>query len=148
MKHHDSDGDVNIIFGRCVFRKCRMKWFLILKVGDPFRWWLHVYSVFEFSHKTILLYFGSSWARLEKRMIQSAKNFEEHRFHVFQIFQKIKQVSRMFIFQVPESVCLGLANILGCQKNHGFLYRFEFVLLIWADPWYKWSVYMLESIWH
>ena len=70
-----------------IFRKCHIKLFLIVQVGDPFRLWLHFYSVFEFPPKSVFHYFGLSRARLEKCIFQSAENFKEHRFHFFDILR-------------------------------------------------------------
>ena len=64
-----------------IFRKCHIKLFFIIKVGDSFWLWLHFYSAFEFPPKSVFYYFGLPWARLEKCIVQSAENFKEQRFH-------------------------------------------------------------------
>ena len=95
------------------FRKCHIKLFLIVKIGDPFWFWLHFYSVFEFSPESVVHYFGLSWARLEKCIVQSAENFKEHRFHLFDIlFNLWNLISRFFIFRVPKYVFWGLWTFL------------------------------------
>ena len=99
-----------------IFRKCHIKLFLIVKVGDPFSLWLHVYSVFEISSKSVFHYFGLSWARLEKCIVQSAENFKEHRFHFLTFFEFWNLISRIFIFQGPENRFWGLGTFLGCPK--------------------------------
>ena len=95
-----------------IFRKCHIKMFLIVKVGDPFRLWLHFYSVFECSPKSVFHYFGLSWARLEKCIVQSAENFKEHRFHFFTFFEFWNLISRIFIFQGPENPFWGPGTFL------------------------------------
>ena len=134
-----------------IFRKCHIKLFLIVKVGDPFWLWLHLYSVFEISPKSVFHYFGLSWARLEKCIFQSAENFKEHRFHFFDILQILEP--NFQIFHIPGSkICvLGLVDVFGRfwgYKNHRCIHHFRNVPWIWADPWYKLIVYMLSSIWH
>ena len=99
-----------------IFRKCRIKLFLIVQVGDLFRLWLHFYSVFEFPPKSVFHYFGLSWARLEKCIVQSAENFKEHRFHFLTFFEFWNLISRIFILQGPENRFWGLGTFLGCPK--------------------------------
>ena len=83
-----------------ISRKCHIKLFLIVKVGDPFRLWLHFCRVFEFSPKSVFHYFGLSWTRLEKCIVQSAENFKEHRFHFFDILRILEPDFQ--IFQIPD----------------------------------------------
>ena len=99
-----------------IFRKCHIKLFLIIQVGHPFRLWLHFYSVFGFSPKSVFHYFGLSWARLEKCIVQSAENFKEHRFIFLTFFEFWNLISRIFIFQGPENRFWGLGTFLGCPK--------------------------------
>ncbi len=72
-----------------IFRKCHIKLFLIIQVGDPCWLWLRFYSVFEFSPKSVLLYFGTTWARLEKCMIHYAHFFWEHLLYISQKKSKL-----------------------------------------------------------
>ena len=44
-------------------------------------------------------------------------------------------------------MCFGARGRFGGPKSYRFSRHFEFFLLVWADPLYKWSVYMLSSIW-
>ena len=90
-----------------IFRRCHIKLVLIIQVGHPFRLWLHFYSVFEFSPKSAFHYFGLSWTRLEKCIVQSAENFKEHRFHFLTFFEFWNIISKFFIFQVPKYVFWG-----------------------------------------
>ena len=99
-----------------IFRKCYIKLFLIVKVGDPFRLWLHFYSVFEFSPKSVFHYFGLSWARLEKCIVQSAENFKEHRFHFFDILRIVEPDFQNIHIPGPRKSVLGPGDVLGCPK--------------------------------
>ena len=131
-----------------IFRKCHIKLFLIVQVGDPFRLWLHFYSVFEFPPKSVFHYFGLSWARLEKCIVQSAENFKEHRFHFFDILRILEPDFQNIHIPGPRKSVLGPGDVFGVSKNHRCIYNFEKFLWSWADPWYKLIVYMLSSIWH
>ena len=134
-----------------IFRKCHIKLFSIVQVGDPFRLLLHIYSVFEIPPKSVFQYFGLSWARLEKCILQSAETFKEHRFRFFDILQILELHFQNIHIPGPRKSVLGLGNVFGAfwgSENHRFIYHFGNVLSIWADPWYKLIVYMLSSIWH
>ena len=115
MNKLDSDKDVNIMFRRFVFQPCPIYWFLIKKHRAQFILWLHVYSVSDFYHKSFLLHFGTSWARLEKRMIQSAQNCREDRFHLFHISQSLVHGFHIFHVPGPKSVFWGLWTFWGVQ---------------------------------
>ena len=103
-----------------IFRKCHIKLLSIVKVGDPFRLWLHFYSVFEFSPKSVFHYFGLPWARLEKCLVQSAENFKEHRFHVFDILRILEPDFQNIHIPGPRKSVLGpgdvFGSVLGCPK--------------------------------
>ena len=102
-----------------IFRKCNMKLFLIVQVGDPFRLWLHFYSVFEFPPESVFHYFGLSWARLEKCIVQSAENFKEHRFHFFDILRILEPVFQNIHIPGPRKSVLGSGDVFGtfsCPK--------------------------------
>ena len=123
-----------------IFRKCNIKLFLIVKVGDPFWLWLHFYSVFEFPPKPVFHYFGLSRARLEKCIFQAAENFKEQRFHFFDILQFVEPNFQIFHIPGSKKSVLGPGDVLrrfGVSKNHWFIYRFANFIWIWADPWYK-----------
>ena len=96
-----------------IFRKCHIKLFLIVQVGDPFRLWLHFYSVFEFPPKSVFHYFGLSWARLEKCIVQSAKKFKEHRFHFFDILRILEPDFQNIHIPGPRKSVLGPGDVLG-----------------------------------
>ena len=95
-----------------IFRKCHIKLFLIVQVGDPFRLWLHFYSVFEFSPKSFLLHFGTSRARLEKCMIHSALFCWEHLLYIFQKIKFGNPIFRFFRFLTQENRFCGLGKFL------------------------------------
>ena len=95
-----------------IFRKCHIKLFLIIKVGDPCWLLLHFYGVFEISPKSVFHYFGLSWARLEKCIIQSAEKFKEHRFLFLTFFEFWNLISKIFIFQGPENRFWGPGTFL------------------------------------
>ena len=97
-----------------IFRKCHIKLFSIVKVGDPFWWWLHFCSVFEFSPKSVFQYFGLSWARLEKCIFQSAENFKEHRFHFFDILRIPEPDFQIFQIPVPRKSVFWPGDIFTC----------------------------------
>ena len=103
-----------------VFRKCHIQLFLIVKVGDPFRLWLHFYSVFEFPPKSVFHYFGLSWARLEKCIFQSAENFKEHRFHFFDILRIFGTWFPEYSYSRAQKIGFGawgrFGSVLGCPK--------------------------------
>ena len=99
-----------------IFRKCHIKLFLIIQVGHPFRLWLHFYSVFEFSPKSVFHYFGLSWARLEKCIVQSAKNFKEHRSILFDILPILEPDFQNIHIPRPRKSVLGPGDVLGCPK--------------------------------
>ena len=96
-----------------IFRKCHIKLFLIVQVGDPFRLWLHFYSVFEFPPKSVFHYFGLSWARLEKCIFQSAENFKEHRFHFFDILRILEPDFQNIHIPGPRKSVLGPGDVFG-----------------------------------
>ena len=134
-----------------IFRKCHIKLFLIVKVGDPFWLWLHFYSVFEISPKSVFIILDSRepvWRSVYSNLQRISRSTGS----VFLIFFKFWSfISRIFIFQGPENRFWGLGTFLerfGMSENHWFIYRFENFLWIWADPWYKLIVYMFPSIWH
>ena len=103
-----------------IFRKCHMKLFLIVKVGDPFWVWLHFYRVFEMSPKSVFHYFGLSWTRLEKCIFQSAENFKEHRFIFSDILQFLEPDFQIFQIPGPRKSVFGawgrFWTVLGCPK--------------------------------
>ena len=123
-----------------IFRKCHIKLFLIVKVGDPFRLWLHFYSVFEFSPKSVFHYFGLSWARLEKCIFQSAENFKEHRFHFLIFFKCWNRISRFFRFQTQENRFWGLGTCL-----HVFYVQYFTDLFTILTIFYKFALMLHES---
>ena len=96
-----------------IFRKCHIKLFLIVQVGDPFRLWLHFYSVFEFPPKSVFHYFGLSWARLEKCIVQSAESFKEHRFHFFDILRILEPDFQNIHIPGPRKSVLGPGDVFG-----------------------------------
>ncbi len=96
-----------------IFRKCHIKLFLIVQVGDPFRLWLHFYSVFGFPPKSVFHYFGLSWARLEKCIVQSAENFKEHRFHFFDILRILEPDFQNIHIPGPRKSVLGPGDVFG-----------------------------------
>ena len=100
-----------------VFRRCHIKLFSIVKVGDPFRLWLHFYCVFEFSPKSVFHYFGLPWARLEKCIVQSAENFKEHRFHFFDILRILEPDFQNINIPGPRKSVLGLGNVFGAFRG-------------------------------
>ena len=115
-----------------IFRKCHIKLFLIIQVGYPFRLWLHFYSVFEFPPKSFFHYFGLSWARLEKCIVQSAENFKEHRFHVFDILRILEPDFQNIHIPGPRKSVLGPGDVLaafwGVQKSSTYLQFCEFYI--------------------
>ena len=135
-----------------IFRKWHIKLFLIVKGGDPFWLWLHVYSVFDFFTKTRSFIMLVTCEPVWRSVYSNLQRISRSTGSILLIFFKFwNRISRFFIFQVPKYVFWGLGTFLdvfGVSKNHGFGYRFEKFLWIWADPWYKLIVYMLSSIWH
>ena len=120
-----------------IFRKCHIKLFLIIQVGHPFRLWLHFYSVFEFSPKSVFHYFGLSWARLEKCIVQSAENFKEHRFHFFDILRILEPDFQNIHIPGPRKSVLGPGDVLGTfwgvQKSSIYLPFWKFYInLLWC----------------
>ena len=115
-----------------IFRKCHIKLFLIIQVGHPFRLWLHFYSVFEFSPKTVFHYFGLSWARLEKCIVQSAENFKEHRFHFFDILRILEPDFQNIHIPGPRKSVLGPGDVFGrfwgAQKSPIYLQFCKFYI--------------------
>ena len=88
--------------------------FLIQKVRATFRLWLHLYSVFEFPPKSVLLHLGTSWARLEKCMIHSAQFCWEHLLYIFKNFNFWNHIFRFFRFQTQENRFFGLGTFFAC----------------------------------
>ena len=115
-----------------IFRKCHIKLFLIVQVGDPFRLWLRFYRVFEFPPKSVFHYFGLSWARLEKCIIQSAENFKEHRFHFFDILRFLEPDFQNIHIPGPRKSVLGPGDVLGAfwgvQKSSIYLQFCKFYI--------------------
>ena len=115
-----------------IFRKCHIKLFLIIQVGHPFRLWLHFYSVFEFSPKSVFHYFGLSRARLEKCIVQSAENFKEHRFHFFDILRILEPDFQNIHIPGPRKSVLGPGDVLGAfwgvQKSSIYLQFYKFYI--------------------
>ena len=123
-----------------IFRKCHIKLFLLIQVGHPFRSWLHFYSVFEFSPKSFFIILDSRelvWRSVYSNLQRTLRSTGS----IFFIFFKIwNLISRIFIFQGPENRFWGpgtFLDVFGVSKNHRFIYHFENVPWIWADPWYK-----------
>ena len=125
--------------------------FLIVRVGDPFRLWLHFYSVFEFPPKSVFiildsreLVWGSVWSILH--------SFVGSIFYMFSKISKVGTIFSDFSDSRPKKIGFGawgrFGSVFGVSKNHRFIYHCENVRWIWADPWYKLIVYMLSSIWH
>ena len=96
-----------------IFRKCHIKLCLIIQVGHPFRLWLHFYSVFEFSPKSVVHYFRLSWARLEKCIFQPAENFKEQRFHFFDILRILEPDFQNIHIPGPRKSVLGPGDVFG-----------------------------------
>ena len=117
-----------------IFRKCHIRLFLIVKVGDPFWLWLHFHSVFEFSPKSVFHYFGLSRARLEKCIIQSAQFFLEHLLYIFKIFKIWNLIFRFFRFQSQENRFFGLGTFLALFYFQKFINLFT-VLQIFYKFW-------------
>ena len=115
-----------------IFRKCHIKLFLIVQVGHPFRLWLHVYSVFEFPPKSVFHDFGLSWARLEKCIVQSAENFKEHRFHLFDILRILEPDFQNIHIPGPRKSVLGPGDVFGrlwgVQKSSIYLQFCKFYI--------------------
>ena len=118
-----------------IFRKCHIKLFLIVKVGDPFWLWLHFYSVCEFPPKSVFHYFGLSWAGLEKCIVQSAENFKEHRFHLFDILRILEPDFQNIHIPGPRKSVLGPGDVLACfflsKKTRQFIYSFQILYKFW-----------------
>ena len=118
-----------------IFRKCHIKLFLIVKVGDPFWLWLHFYSVFEISPKSVFHYFDSSWARLEKCIVQSAETFKEHRFHFFDILQFLEPDFQNIHIPGPRKSVLGPGDVFGrfwgCPKIIDLFTVLQFLYKFW-----------------
>ena len=123
-----------------IFRKCHIKLFLIVKVGDPFWLWLHFYSVFEMSPKSVFYYFGLSWARLEKCIIQSAENLRITGSFLLTFFEFWNLISRIFIFQGPANRFWGLGTFWGVQKSSIYLPFWTFSMNL------GWSVVKVDRI--
>ena len=126
-----------------IFRKCHIKLFLIVQVGDPFRLWLHFYSVFEFPPKSVFHYFGLSWARLEKCIVQSAENFKEHRFHFFDILRILEPDFQNIHIPGPRKSVLGPGDVLGAfwgvQKSSIYLPFWKKIHEFWLIRDISWS---------
>ena len=77
------------------------------------------YSVSEFSPKSVLLQFGTSRARLKKRLTHSAQKIREH-FSYFQNFQKMEPGFQIFHIPVPK-MCFGACGRSGmCKKSRNY----------------------------
>ena len=124
--------------------------FSIWRVGGPFDLWLHFYSVFAFSPKSVLRYFGTSWVRLEKRHSHYARN-SVSKFCRFSEFRNVEPGFHIFHIPVPEKCVLGPGDVFACflcPIFYRFVYHIENVPQTLSDAPQKLIVYMFLSIWH
>ena len=86
------------------------------------------YIVFEFPPKSVLRYFGTSRARLEKRMIHSAQKIYGQLSRIFQHFQNYNMIFIFFRFQTQENRFWGLGTFL----HVFFVHKFTDLFTVWT----------------